>query len=700
MSGRRTIIWSVFTACVVLVIAILAWVTHTVVRLERAGLAAGALNAKQQLDRLALWRMDSAVAPIISREAARPYFHYRAEYSADRPFDALFEPAAAGETMARSPLLEEWAAQRLPFVRLHFQLEPDGRLTSPQVPSDIRAIADPEMEAAAADAAFLVEQLRLELTPQLLARAGQAGVAAVGADEARPLEGAPSSEFSARQDLARRAQAPQRIAPRDVVLGEPGARESSYALFSEEVVTLDYERSEDQTVETLGLAQASELADADVPDATQAGLDADAFRDGAGAEAAKSVPARGRSGELAGRRQRVVIGPLAPAWLVLGGTPELVLTRIVRVGGLDYIQGVWLDWESLRADLLALASDLTSAQTLAPILDQASQPTQRLATIPVAYSAVAPPPPAPVALSPARLTLLVTWLGVVAAAVAIAMVLRASYRLVDRRGRFVSAVTHELRTPLTTFRLYSQMLADGMVSDEQARKEYLETLKRESGRLSGIVENVLEYARLSRRAGDRKRPAETSMTLDALLVRLRPALSRRAEQAGMDLIVSSRLDDHGARTLTIDPQSVERILMNLVENAIKYAGPGDVHRVRPPGGHQDGAAEEDEFDPRIHLDASVRGDALELLVADYGPGIPQRDRARVFGEFQRGRAVRADRSGLGLGLALSRGLARESGGDLVLARRRGHGAEFLLTLPLDPPQRHATQPVRGTHRTT
>ena len=87
----------------------------------------------------------------------------------------------------------------------------------------------------------------------------------------------------------------------------------------------------------------------------------------------------------------------------------------------------------------------------------------------------------------------------------------------------------------------------------------------------------------------------------------------------------------------------------------------------------------------MHLDVSVRDSTLELLVADHGPGVPASERARVFGEFQRGRRGLGNaRSGLGLGLALSRGLAREMGGDLVLTRRRNHGAEFLLTIPLNP----------------
>lgn len=368
------------------------------------------------------------------------------------------------------------------------------------------------------------------------------------------------------------------------------------------------------------------------------------------------------------------VGTLTPRWIETGGEPRLVLVRDAIVNGERVVQGVELDWESLRADLLESIGDVLPGSTLVPSGTNRAD-AYRMATIPVTL--IPPPPPALPgwSWSPARVGLVVTWIAIIATIIAVGAVLRAAIVLSQRRGRFVSAVTHDLRTPLTTFRLYAQMLADGMVSDEQVRREYLSTLKRESERLTGIVENVLEYARLSRvRSGRTKPEGEQTLSPGALVARFRPALARRLGQDNMDLVASLDLEGHEGRTLTVDPHAVERVMMNLIENACKYASPGD----------DEEDADSDEHDTRVHLEVSVRDGMLEMLIADHGPGIPPNERSRIFGEFQRGlRGLGNARSGLGLGLALSRGLAREMGGDLQLVRRRGHGAEFLLSIPLD-----------------
>ncbi|MDA0767628.1 MAG: sensor histidine kinase, partial [Verrucomicrobia bacterium] len=104
----------------------------------------------------------------------------------------------------------------------------------------------------------------------------------------------------------------------------------------------------------------------------------------------------------------------------------------------------------------------------------------------------------PLAWTPLRISLLLGWIAVILALFAAAALLRGVMKMSERRAAFVSSVTHELRTPLTTFQLYSDMLAGGMVQDEEKRQGYLDTLCLEAGRLNHLIENVLAYSRIER----------------------------------------------------------------------------------------------------------------------------------------------------------------------------------------------------------
>lgn len=118
------------------------------------------------------------------------------------------------------------------------------------------------------------------------------------------------------------------------------------------------------------------------------------------------------------------------------------------------------------------------------------------------------------------MSLLIAWACVLLGAAAVVLLLRGAVTLSERRGAFVSAVTHELRTPLTTFRLYAEMLAEGMVADENKRAGYFSRLREQADRLSHLVENVLAYARLARGRSD-CRPQ--ILTLGELIGRMKSA---------------------------------------------------------------------------------------------------------------------------------------------------------------------------------
>src|SRR5262249_55769589 len=143
----------------------------------------------------------------------------------------------------------------------------------------------------------------------------------------------------------------------------------------------------------------------------------------------------------------------------------------------SFLQGCWLDWSAIRMELLANVSDLLPNAHLEPVRTADEAPTRRLAALPARLVigpelAVAEP-----AWSPVRLSLWIAWTCLTVAAGAVALLLGGALALSQRRGTFVSAVTHELRTPLTTFRLYTEMLSEGMVCDPEARSSYLRTLR-------------------------------------------------------------------------------------------------------------------------------------------------------------------------------------------------------------------------------
>jgi signal transduction histidine kinase len=586
----------VYGTCAAVVLSVLVWVTVMVLGLERSELRARTDAGHQESLRLALWRMDSWLASLLAREAARPYFDYESFYPQQRAYSTLLYPLEPGDVLAPSPLL----SYQPDVLSLHFQVAPDGRITSPQAPTgSFRDLAERSYlsrEQIVTNAAILEDNRGL-LNRQDLAQC----VAEVESQEAVQPPPAPVTLAQVDQGQVQQLRTKQELA----------RRKGTYQ----------------QTVEQAG-------------------------------KAPQRAPAAQAPEGLA-----VIVGSLVPFWIGGGddGKGRLVFTRQVRVGDDSYYQGFLCDWPKLREALLEQINDLFADARLVPVAgvpgDEEESGTM-LATIPVSLVVSAPVPAAAGILSPARLTLTLTWLAVLGALFAAAVTLRASVAFGEKRSRFASAVTHELRTPLTTFRMYSEMLAEGMVEDTERRQVYLETLRDESGRLSSLVENVLAYARLEEgRAPARPAPTTVGKVLEHVVGHLR----QRAEAAGMSLSVEN--DARETTPLDVDVEVVGQILGNLVDNACKYSAGAEDHT--------------------IHLVGRVEEGVLALCVRDHGPGVARQHAKAIFDPFERGASGQGDATpGVGLGLALARGLARDLGGDLVLESSSPEGACFKLTLPV------------------
>jgi signal transduction histidine kinase len=576
---RPRVVWSAFAACLILAAAALVWSTRAVLRLERDERAARSQAAVEENARLALWRMDSWITPLLAQETARPYFHYRTFYPAAGAYSGMFDEPEAGTVLVPSPLRREPP----PYVLLHFQLAPNGVWSSPQT------------------------------------------VAPGG--NARLLELQSASAITAALHRFAEAAPPAAAPPRPATPTPVRTKVAPSPVFEQKLKSSQEYAARQQNVELTNQIQQRAL-----PPPPPA-----------------AVSKLAHTGD-------VESGAMTPVWV----GDALLLVRRVRVNGALYIQGCQLDWPRLQETLLDSVRELLPQARL----ERADAATQgederRLAALPVRLVPGGVDLP-PASFSPVRLSLLAAGGAVLLAALSMAALLRGVMDLSERRRVFVSAVTHELRTPLTTFRLYTDMLADGMVEGEEKRQSYLERLRSEAERLSHLVENVLFYARLeSGRAGAVRETVDLFEVVRDTVARLEP----RAAAAGLEL----RLDDKASPPLTarIDRSALEQILVNLVDNACKYAAASQP--------------------PVVHVRLERSGGRVLLSVRDFGPGLSKLDRRRLFRPFSKSdREAAASAPGVGLGLALSRRLARAQGGDLRLDSQTEGGAAFVLSLPGSP----------------
>src|SRR3954462_10643379 len=143
---RPALTWLTFLLFLALGLAAMAWMTRTVLRLDQAQARATAAAQVEENVRLALWRMDYAMAPILSQETARPYFEYSPVFPAERAYTRIYTELKSGDVLVPSPLLKSTS----PYVLLYFQVGPDGKVTSPQAPTgNVRKIAEARYTSAA-----------------------------------------------------------------------------------------------------------------------------------------------------------------------------------------------------------------------------------------------------------------------------------------------------------------------------------------------------------------------------------------------------------------------------------------------------------------------------------------------------------------------------------------------------------------------
>ena len=231
---------------------------------------------------------------------------------------------------------------------------------------------------------------------------------------------------------------------------------------------------------------------------------------------------------------------------------------------------------------------------------------------------------------------------------------QAQIKLAQKKDDFISAVSHELRTPLTSIRMYSEMLERDWVKSEDKLAEYYKSMRQESERLSRLIENVLDFSRIQR---GRKKYTFSVGNLNECIAGVVEMMTPYAAQNGFS--IKTQLEQIGQ--MAFDGDAVKQIVVNLLDNAIKYA--------------------RNAQDKIITVRTKSDSQFVLIEVEDHGPGVPHRQRKKIFDEFYRTEAeATRETTGTGLGLALVKKFAQAHNGFVEILTAKPAGAIFRVGL--------------------
>jgi len=228
--------------------------------------------------------------------------------------------------------------------------------------------------------------------------------------------------------------------------------------------------------------------------------------------------------------------------------------------------------------------------------------------------------------------------------------------LAKLKSDFVSTVSHEFRSPLTSIRQLAEMLQRGRVPSEQRRQKYYDVIVEQSERLSLLINNVLDFARLEE---GRKQFYFEMIDIGTLLNDI--ILTFQHQVRHEDFELKSEIDKSLPMTMA-DRSAITQAITNLVDNAIKYSG-----EVK-----------------KIYITAFMKNQYLHISVQDYGIGITKEDLNKVFDRFYRGsdESIQSKVKGTGLGLTLVKQIIEKHQGSIYVESKPGKGSTFTIKLPI------------------
>ncbi|MEZ4657082.1 MAG: ATP-binding protein [Caldilineaceae bacterium] len=245
---------------------------------------------------------------------------------------------------------------------------------------------------------------------------------------------------------------------------------------------------------------------------------------------------------------------------------------------------------------------------------------------------------------------------------------RKKAELEKMRRDLIAWVGHDLRTPLASVRAILEALADGVVEDQATIDRYLRTAKRDIGALTILLDDLFSLAQMD--AGGLRLDKQPNSLSDLISDTLE-GFSKQAIEKGIELSGQVR---PGLDPVVLDARHIERVLANLVGNAIRYSPSG----------------------AKVQVHAQVVGNEVEVSVADTGDGIPASDLPHIFEQFYRGEKSRSRATGgSGLGLAIAKGIVEAHGGQIKVSSQVNKGTEFTFTLPRAGSRGRVNPLVRG-----
>jgi two-component system phosphate regulon sensor histidine kinase PhoR len=242
-------------------------------------------------------------------------------------------------------------------------------------------------------------------------------------------------------------------------------------------------------------------------------------------------------------------------------------------------------------------------------------------------------------------------------AVAVLRDLTETERVEKTRRDFIANVSHELRTPLTSIQGYAETLLDSTPENGAPTREFLEIIRKNSGRMSRLTEDLLTLARVE--SGETRFDAEPAPPAE-LLHDAEENFREIARTHGIDLSIQDSPHPETLPAVLADREAIHQVFSNLIDNALKYGATGG----------------------RVILGARSVPHAVEFFVRDFGAGIGSEHLPRLFERFYRVDKARSRESGgTGLGLAIAKHIMLAHGGSIRAESELGHGSTFLFTLP-------------------